>query len=81
MVALWIINHYILFKENDTVVCQMMGIFTGGLTVTFEIIKGILFCLNTDYGVQGFGFLSSTVKKNGQKCTAFLNTVGDQLKL
>ena len=29
MVALWIINHYILFKENDTVVCQMMGIFTG----------------------------------------------------
>lgn len=29
MVALWVINHYILFKENDTVVCQMMGIFTG----------------------------------------------------
>lgn len=55
--------------------------FFPGLTVTFEIIKGILFCLNTDYGVQGFGFLSSTVKKNGQKCTAFLNTVGDQLKL
>lgn len=30
MVALWVINHYILFKENDTVVCQMMGIFPGG---------------------------------------------------
>lgn len=28
MAALWIINHYILFKENETVVCQTMGIFT-----------------------------------------------------
>jgi hypothetical protein len=27
-VALGIINHYILFKENDTAVCKMMGIFT-----------------------------------------------------
>lgn len=29
MVALWLTKNYILFKENDPVVCQMMGIFTG----------------------------------------------------
>ena len=36
MIALWIINHYILFKENDTVVCQMMGIFTGEKDSIFQ---------------------------------------------
>lgn len=51
-------------------------IFFSSLTVTFEIIKGILLCLNTDYGVQGFAFFSSTDKKNGQKCTAFQHSGG-----
>lgn len=36
MVALWIINHYILFKKNDTVFCQMMGIFTGKKVSIFQ---------------------------------------------
>lgn len=36
MLALWIINHYIVFKKNDTAACKMMGIFIGKMFSFFK---------------------------------------------
>jgi hypothetical protein len=39
--ALWIINHYILFKENETALCKMMGICMGKKVYLFQEVTTI----------------------------------------